>query len=227
MPFPISGYVLAGGRSTRMGRDKARIQLAGKPLVEHAVTKLRRVCAEVFILSADHVLSRFAPIVPDVHPDCGPIGGIEAALTHSRHDWNLFLPVDMPFVPTSLLWDRVADLMCLPETDPARRPGVRLLSVCSRPQPALCLIHREVAPLISEAIMAEELTLLAAFEDIGRRIPGGVSNLPPHSTMVNEQSERIWSLTSAQDAARELWFLNLNTPVGHRLAEQNAAALDT
>ena len=49
----VGGYVLAGGKSSRMGRDKALLELAGKPLVLHAVTKLRRVCADVHILSGN------------------------------------------------------------------------------------------------------------------------------------------------------------------------------
>lgn len=228
-PFPISGYVLAGGRSSRMGRDKARIHLAGKPLIEHAVTKLRRICANVSILSADHMLTRFAPIVPDIHPHCGPIGGIEAALRHTAHEWNLFLPVDMPFVPTSLLWNRVAGLLEVSESDPARSPGVRFLTIGGRPQPALCLIHQAVSPLISEAILGEQQALLAAFEEVGRRLPGGLANLPLQSfaSVGGTAPVCAWPLTSAQSAARELWFLNLNTPMGHRLAEDNASALDT
>ena len=103
----VGGYVLAGGRSSRMGRDKALLELAGKPLIEHAVTKLRRVCAEVHILAGaegEHAgLARYAPLVHDLHPGCGPISGIEAALTHTTHDWNLILAVDVPFLPTALL----------------------------------------------------------------------------------------------------------------------------
>ena len=77
---PVGGYVLAGGRSSRMGRDKALLELAGKPLVLHAVTKLRRVCAEVSVLSDNPELARYAPLVRDLHAGCGPMGGIEAAL---------------------------------------------------------------------------------------------------------------------------------------------------
>ena len=80
---PISGYVLAGGRSSRMRTDKSLLLLAGKPLIQQAVTKLGRVCAEVHILSANPALAAYAPLIPDIHPGCGPIGGMEAALAHS------------------------------------------------------------------------------------------------------------------------------------------------
>ncbi len=86
VPSEIGGYVLAGGRSSRMGRDKALLELAGKPLVRHAVKKLRRVCMDVRVLSDNPELAAYAPIVPDIHRDCGPMGGIEAALTHSIFD---------------------------------------------------------------------------------------------------------------------------------------------
>src|ERR1039457_2185492 len=90
-PLPISGYVLAGGRSSRMGTDKALLQLAGKPLIAHAVAKLRRICADVHILGSKPALAAFAPLVPDLHPNCGPVGGMEAALAHSTQDWSLIL----------------------------------------------------------------------------------------------------------------------------------------
>ena len=95
--------MLAGGKSSRMGRDKALLELAGKPLVLHAVTKLRRVCSEVQILSSKAELERFAPLVRDMREGCGPLGGMEAGLGHSWHEWNLFMPVDMPFLPSAFL----------------------------------------------------------------------------------------------------------------------------
>ena len=74
--LPIAAYVLAGGRSSRMGQDKALLPLAGKPLVEHMVAKLRRISDEVSILSNNPELARFAPLVPDLRESCGPLGGI-------------------------------------------------------------------------------------------------------------------------------------------------------
>jgi len=71
-PHPISGYVLAGGRTRRMGRDKALIPLAGNPLVEHAVTKLRRICAEVSISAANPSLAISLRWSPTFTPTAAP-----------------------------------------------------------------------------------------------------------------------------------------------------------
>src|ERR1039458_8545762 len=158
-PLPISGYVLAGGRSSRMGRDKALIELAGKPLIEHAVTKLRRVCTEVYVMAGaegEHAgLAQHAPLVHDPHPGCGPVGGFEAALKQSVFEWNLFLPVDMPFLPSALLDDWVR----APLRDERRGARIAMFTVDGLPQGALALLHREVLPYIVDAIESQRLKL--------------------------------------------------------------------
>ena len=80
----VGGYVLAGGKSSRMGTDKALVELAGRPLIARAVEKLRQICAEVHILSSNPELEVHAPLIGDLHEDCGPIGGIEAALAQKK-----------------------------------------------------------------------------------------------------------------------------------------------
>jgi molybdenum cofactor guanylyltransferase len=226
-PIGISGFVLAGGRSSRMGRDKALVSLAGKPLIEHAVTKLRRLCADVSILSDHPALTAFAPIVPDIHPNCGPIGGIEAALTHTTHEWNLFLPVDAPFIPAALLALWTLDLLT-PVRTPA--PGIRIFTCDGRPQPGLCLVHKAILPLISRAVQREEFALISAFEEAGREPGRSFSScaLPSLGGLISASSAQSWQqLTAAQMAARHLWFLNLNTKEDLALAEAHISALDT
>jgi molybdenum cofactor guanylyltransferase len=228
-PLPISGYVLAGGRSSRMGRDKALLSLAGRPLIDRAVTKLRRICEHVHILSNDPVLSAFAPIVPDLHPHCGPIGGIEAALAHTSHDWNLFLPVDMPLLPTALLSRWIAD--ALDVSAPGRgRPGIRIFTADGRPQPGVCLIHRAVAPLIARAIEREEFALISVFEAVGREVPQSFmsESLPNFNLLARAISTGLWdNLTEAQLAAQPFWFLNVNTKQDLAIVQAHIAALDT
>jgi molybdopterin-guanine dinucleotide biosynthesis protein A len=227
LPPDVGGYVLAGGKSSRMGRDKALLELAGRPLALHAVVKLRRVCAEVHILSSRPELEGFAPLVRDLHPGCGPLGGMEAALEHSRHEWNLLMPVDMPFLPAALLdwWVR----MVVGE----ERRGVRvaMFTVDGRPQSALCLLHREVAPFVRGAMERGEFKLFPVLEEAGRELAArqGVSldrvflNLP----WGEGESEAGWMPTEAQLSARHLWFANLNTPEEFAAAEAFTGALDT
>jgi len=98
-----AGFVLAGGRSTRMGQDKALLTLGGEPLVKRGVRKLSKVCAEVAIAGGAEDLTQFGRVIPDESAGCGPLGGIVAALEQSSFEWNLFLAVDAPFVPVSVL----------------------------------------------------------------------------------------------------------------------------
>jgi molybdopterin-guanine dinucleotide biosynthesis protein A len=231
-PLPVSGYVLAGGRSSRMGTDKALLRLAGKPLIEHAVAKLRRVCADVDILSSNPALAAYAPLVPDLHPDCGPISGIEAALIHSRHDWSLILPVDMPFMPTAYI-DDWARLWTSPPFGTNHSAAIHMFTVSGRPQPGFCLLHQDVAPIVSHSILCGEYALMPVFERAGRELgalrgPDSASALwgvpfadPP---LIGPMAELI---TPAQFAARSLWFANLNTPGDFALAEAHIDALDT
>ena len=100
---PAAGFVLAGGRSTRMGQDKALLTLGGEPLVKRAVRKLSMVCAEVAIAGGAENLMQFGRVIPDESSGCGPLAGIVAALEQSSFEWNLFLAVDAPFVPVSVL----------------------------------------------------------------------------------------------------------------------------
>lgn len=238
VPSKIGGYVLAGGKSSRMGRDKALLELAGKPLALHAVTKLRRVCREVHILSSNPELDAYAPLVSDLHANCGPLGGIEAALKHSRYDWNLFMPVDMPFFPSTFLYFWVRKMVL------ARRPvkKIAMFSVEDVPQPALCLLHREVIPFVSVAIEAGKYKLFPVLEEAGRQLAERYG-MPPEWVFLNlswtEMSrfstnalakrgdEAWWTLTERQQEVRRLWFTNLNTPEEFAEAERYVDALDT
>jgi molybdenum cofactor guanylyltransferase len=210
----LSAYVLAGGRSSRMGTDKALLQLAGKPLIAHAVTKLRRITPHVYILSSKTALAPFAPLVPDLHPNTGPIGGIEAALAHSAADWNFILPVDVPFLPTEFLdhWSR--------STITGELQGVRiaLFTVDSTPQPTLLMIHRDAAPYISQAVERGNFKLFPALEAAARALAAR-HGLPPEGVL------RITAVET-QQANEPFWFANLNTPEDFAEAETHSDCLE-
>jgi len=229
----VGGYVLAGGKSSRMGRDKALLELAGKPLVFHAVSKLWRICEDVHILSSRLELEAFAPLVRDLHGECGPLGGLEAALEHSRHEWSLFMPVDMPFLPAGFLEDWVRVVIEGHDT------RVAMFTVDGVPQPLFCLLHEEVAPFVREAMRLGQYKVFPVLEAAGielatrRGVAAGRTFL---NSVWEERAESfakpsengaLPSLTERQRAAQHLWFANLNTPEEFAEAERHLDALDT
>src|SRR6266699_1874722 len=83
--------ILAGGLSSRMGRDKSRLRLGGRTLLAHIRATAKTVGLPHRIIRRDLVAH------------CGPLGGLYTALVTSRADATLFLSCDMPFVSASLL----------------------------------------------------------------------------------------------------------------------------
>ncbi len=117
----VVGFVVAGGRSLRMGRDKALLPWGETDLLGHAIARLRTVTADVCILCGPEprYLDRGVPVVTDALPDAGPLAGVVAGLASAPGRPGLFLAVDLPHVPASLLarlvelsegWDGVVPL---------------------------------------------------------------------------------------------------------------------
>lgn len=105
VPGGATGVVVAGGRSRRMGRDKALLPWDGATLLDHALSRLRAACPAVRILSGAErrYEDRGVPVDVDAVPDSGPLGGIYTALLRLEENPGLFLGVDLPFVPVRLL----------------------------------------------------------------------------------------------------------------------------
>jgi molybdopterin-guanine dinucleotide biosynthesis protein A len=100
MPSPTSltAFVLAGGRSTRMGSDKAFMQLGGQSLLVHALALAQSVTDQVKIVGDPEKFATFGKVIPDIYSARGPLGGIHAALHDSETDCNFILGVDIPFL---------------------------------------------------------------------------------------------------------------------------------
>jgi molybdopterin-guanine dinucleotide biosynthesis protein A len=237
-PLAIDAYVLAGGRSSRMGRDKALLELAGKSLLEHALTKLRRIGEDVAILSNNEELARFAPVVRDLHPDCGPMSGLEAALTHARHEWSLIVPVDIPFLPTVFLHEWARMTLSRGTSEGTR---IGLFRVDEVPQPTLLMIHKEVLPYLTVSLEEGKYKLFpvleAAARDLAQKRQLDAFRVlrqfawtaeSRFSTRASDSPGPAWSKsTPAQEAASAFYFANLNTPQEFVEAEKHANALDT
>jgi molybdopterin-guanine dinucleotide biosynthesis protein A len=152
----ITGFILAGGKSSRMGTDKALLTVHGKTMIDHAIAEARSICDDVLIVGPKETFSAYGRIVKDVFQDCGPLGGIHAALGRTQTDLNLVLGVDTPFIRgefLSLLADQARAsrmLVTLPRTKDGLQP--------------LCAIYRsEFLPVAEKALKEGRFKLDALF----------------------------------------------------------------
>lgn len=95
-----TGVVLAGGRSSRMGRDKALMDYQGRPMIEHAIDSLQPHVDELLIIGDPLLYDPSGPLaIADDAPVCGPLGGIVTALRYAWNEQMIILACDMPHVP--------------------------------------------------------------------------------------------------------------------------------
>ncbi len=101
----VTGVIVAGGKSKRMGRPKAFIEFEGKPLIQRVVEKIEPICAETFIVANDlEAFGKFGvPVVADVYPGKASLGGIYTGLYVAEHSHVLVVGCDMPFLNQDLL----------------------------------------------------------------------------------------------------------------------------
>lgn len=185
----IETFILVGGRSRRMGRDKAMLELGGVTLAERLAAAAREAFpgAPVTLVTASTGQFPDMTVVPDIRADRGPVGGLHAALTHARSEWILLLGCDLPFVTAELI-DRLVGFLA-DATDavvPLQRDGiVQPLCAVYRVDTCLDAATRLLAgsgtPSLKD-VLAEVRVHFAAFDQI--------SDLP----------------------GSENFFLNINTP---------------
>lgn len=96
-----NAYILAGGKSSRMGTDKGLMLLDGKPLVQHVINQLAPISKNIIIISKNIDYQIFGlEIIEDCIPGVGPAGGILTALEHTDTDLNAIVSCDTPFITT-------------------------------------------------------------------------------------------------------------------------------
>lgn len=99
----LTAFVLAGGKSSRMGRDKALLEFGGGTLLARAMNIAAQAADHVRIVGSPAKYEGFGEVVEDTFPERGPLGGIHAALSSTATDLNLILAVDTPFMDPAFL----------------------------------------------------------------------------------------------------------------------------
>jgi molybdopterin-guanine dinucleotide biosynthesis protein A len=199
----MNAFILAGGRSTRMGRDKALLEFLGSPLIEHAIARLRALGFSPRIAGSRPDLAAWAPILPDSYLGSGPLAGIEAALSASDADLNLFLPIDMPLLPLDLLrWmtARASETSAL-----ATIPRLQGL-----PQPLCAIYHRDLLRHLQIALAAGDRKVMRVVEHaaVASRAKLDCFNVETIAACLDFPS----------DPPVHRWFQNINTPADVQIA---------
>jgi molybdopterin-guanine dinucleotide biosynthesis protein A len=195
------GFLLAGGKSSRMGTntDKAFLDFRGQTLLDRALTVMGEVCDRVAIVGdpgrfAKYGSTQYGPVVADIFPGCGPLAGIHAALVHSPAELNLVLAVDMPFVSRELL-----AFLFAAATDEDNHAIITVPRTSKGFQPLCAIYRREFSTTAEQALRAGKYKIDAAFSGASIR--------------VIEEAELAASGFSEQS------FFNVNTPHDRLTAE--------
>jgi len=151
--FPVVGIILVGGRSKRMGKDKALLPLPHNEkitFVEHLSSLLSTYCSEVILVArdADSAAAYTLPgvrVVTDQVPDIGPLMGVYSGLNAMRASHALITAVDMPFVQPAL----ISFLLSQPLDDALVVPVVQ-----DTPQVLLAIYPRTVLFLVEQQLRA-------------------------------------------------------------------------
>jgi len=157
----IKGFILAGGKSRRMGTDKALLSFQGKTLLKHMICLIEPLCDKVLISGQNSDYTGFdVEMIPDLYSNCGPIAGIFSALKYSVYDWNLMVSVDAPFVNEELfhlLISNIGEYDCI---IPQHTAGV---------EPLIALYSRRTLPVIEEMIKSGDYRLTNLLTKINTR----------------------------------------------------------
>jgi len=194
-----AGFVLAGGESSRMGRDKALIPFRGRPLVTWALETLRAAGLETRIAGARTALEGLAPVVADPEPGLGPLSGVCAGLAVTEAPWGVFLPVDLPLLPASL----IAFLL-----NHARITGraVTLPSVNGFAQTFPAVVERAALPVLQVELAGGRRGCFAAFRTAASAFNQEVSVVPV------EYCVQAGHLSCPYGLPAACWFESVNTP---------------
>ena len=177
-----AGFILTGGRSSRMGCDKALLPIGREPLVTRIAGALASVAEPVMLVGKPEKFSGLPwRCIPDLRPDSGPLAGIETALSHSAADLNLIVGCDMPGIQRDVL------ARLLHHASRSDAPCVLACDPDGRRHPLLAVYRRQCLPAIRAALDAGQTRLVRFVEAAGGEI------LPLENAVANVNTPDEWA----------------------------------
>jgi molybdopterin-guanine dinucleotide biosynthesis protein A len=193
--FDVEGFILVGGASSRMGKDKAQLVFDGQTSIELIAAELSATASPVSLVGARQEYPRL-PLrnVPDVHQRWGALGGIHAALAAGERTWTAIVACDLPFV-RGVLFTRLKSFAN--ETNDAVVP----MQPDGRPQPLCALYQRETC-----------------LREVERLI--GLGEHTPRALLANVSTRWVEFNELADLPGADNFFFNVNTPADFERAKQ-------
>ena len=147
----IEVFVLAGGKSKRMGTDKGLLKFKGNPMISHIIEILDKLNLKTSIVSSNEEYLKFGkPVYKDVIPNKGPLGGLYTALEYSQAPMVLLLACDMP----SINRKGIQSLMTVAE------PGkIAIATDRTQISPLFACYPRSLKDKVANALLADELKM--------------------------------------------------------------------
>lgn len=159
----VSAAILAGGHATRFhGRDKGALLVDGRTIRERQLAELQILTDDIMVVGRDTVAA--ARSVADALPDCGPLGGLHAALTEARHATTVVVACDMPYISAALL----AYLASL------TRDADAVVPLSNRGYHPLCAAYtRACLPSLTKRLAGRQLKMRDWLDDVRLRVVEG------------------------------------------------------
>ena len=200
---PLSLLILAGGKSTRMGQDKAWLMLDGRPLVMRVIDRVVQLVDEVIVSTNQSdafdawlpSLTLPACTVADRYPGVGPLAGLHAGLLAARSDLVLALATDMPFVNPTLI-RFLADLATGSDVDAVvpRVPSPETGQIGLEPLHAI--YRKSCLPAIEDCLRADQRRVVSFLDQVRLRVISSEEILPFDPLLrsfANLNTPREWS----------------------------------
>lgn len=145
----VTGVVLAGGKSSRMGENKALLPINGKPNIENIIAKLQLVTNAIVISSNDLVTYNYLqlPIIKDITESLGPLGGIQSILTSVSTPYVFFHACDLPMLSLDVI-------QCMIEL--CTGYDVIVPKIDGKVHPVCGIYHKNVLPILEKQLANED-----------------------------------------------------------------------
>ena len=184
----ITGIVLAGGKSSRMGTDKGMINFQGKTFTKHIIDAMETLVSDVLIVSDDKVYEKFGwPRIDDTIKNAGPLAGLHAGLKHTKTDYSLVLSCDIPLIKTEIL-------EVLVYSDYTNYDVVQIQSG-DKTMPLIALYHKRCS-----------VKCKALLDEGERRLRLAVKQLNTKSIIINSQWEDFVNNVNTIDDLKEIEY---------------------